>query len=346
MAPLIQKLSGGVEDLTFGMGTENQTRQGQLVQITQINASNIPYSITQSILQKFNLVDGKIAQFDNYIVITDLALDTKADKVVGATFGNFASLDGDGNLIDSGITALNPGMQLVDNPIENNLIAMDALGDSKDAGLAITDLALVMHVHAIADVTGLQTILDGKASLVHVHTIGDVTGLQVELDGKALLVHTHVINDIAGLQTALDGKAPLVHIHAISDVTGLQTALDGKASTVHIHAISDVTGLQEALDLVPAPVFPADEGLALVARATGNDWEKILGLPLETGNAHKTVTTDGVEGDSYWSPIVTSPNVIDTDFAMSVGANGSIVSPTIDDGVTVTVPDGSTLVIL
>lgn len=100
------------------------------------------------------------------------------------------------------------------------------------------------------------------------------------------------------------------------------------------------------LVIVPVPSFPADEGLALVARAGGNDWEKILGLPLETGNEHKTVTTDGVEGDSYWSPIVTSPDVISTSFAMTAGANGSIVSPTINDGVTVTVPDGSTLVIL
>lgn len=106
------------------------------------------------------------------------------------------------------------------------------------------------------------------------------------------------------------------------------------------------TKMDEALVIVPTPVFPADEGLALVAHAAGNNWEKILGLPLETGNQHKTVTTLGVEGDSFWSPIVTSPNVVSENFTLGTGANGSIVSPTINDGVTVTVPDGSTLVIL
>ena len=99
--------------------------------------------------------------------------------------------------------------------------------------------------------------------------------------------------------------------------------------------------------LVPAPLFPSQEGLALVARAAGgNKWEKILGLPQENGNAYKTVTTKGVEGDSYWSPLVSSPDVISADFALEVGQNASIVSPTINDGITITIPDGSKLVIL
>lgn len=104
------------------------------------------------------------------------------------------------------------------------------------------------HVHAIADVTGLQTALDGKAPTVHTHTIAQVTNLQTTLDGKAPTVHTHAIADVTGLQTALNGKAALVHTHVIGDVSGLQTALDGKAAVVHTHAIADVTGLQTALD--------------------------------------------------------------------------------------------------
>jgi hypothetical protein len=46
------------------------------------------------------------------------------------------------------------------------------------------------HTHAISEVTGLQTALDGKqasgsyAALSHSHAISDVTGLQTALDGK------------------------------------------------------------------------------------------------------------------------------------------------------------------
>jgi hypothetical protein len=52
------------------------------------------------------------------------------------------------------------------------------------------DFALASHTHSIADVTGLQTALDGKqasgsyAAATHSHIISDVTGLQTALDGK------------------------------------------------------------------------------------------------------------------------------------------------------------------
>lgn len=113
---------------------------------------------------------------------------------------------------------------------------------------------------SIANVTGLQAALDGRALLVHTHAIADVTGLQAALDGKqpagsyAPLVHTHAIVDVTGLQTALDGKAAVSHTHTIAQVTGLQAALDGKqvagcyAAASHTHVIADVTGLQSALD--------------------------------------------------------------------------------------------------
>ena len=88
--------------------------------------------------------------------------------------------------------------------------------------------------------TDLQSALNGKASSTHTHIIADVTGLQTALDGKqvagsyAASSHTHIIADVTGLQTALDGKqaagsyAAASHTHIIGDVTGLQAALDGK----------------------------------------------------------------------------------------------------------------------
>ena len=120
------------------------------------------------------------------------------------------------------------------------------LGDST---FAPSSFALAQHTHVIADVTGLQSALDGKANLVHTHVIADVIGLQAALDSKAALVHAHAIADVTGLSDALNGKANLVHTHVIADVIGLQAILDGKAALVHEHAIADVTGLQAALDL-------------------------------------------------------------------------------------------------
>lgn len=59
--------------------------------------------------------------------------------------------------------------------------------------------------------------------------IADVTGLQAALDGKAAAAHTHAWADITGKPTTF---APTAHTHAISEITGLQAALDAKAVEV------------------------------------------------------------------------------------------------------------------
>ncbi|MNW28297.1 Phage tail repeat like protein [compost metagenome] len=60
------------------------------------------------------------------------------------------------------------------------------------------------HTHAIADVTNLQTTLDGKAASSHTHTIANVTNLQTTLDGKltatkAATQAASTATDVAGL---------------------------------------------------------------------------------------------------------------------------------------------------
>lgn len=111
-----------------------------------------------------------------------------------------------------------------------------------------TDQLLLTSAFTIAQITGLQSALDGKAAASHTHTVANVTGLQTALDGKAGASHVHTIANVTGLQTALDGKSATSHVHVIADVTGLQTAIDGKAAASHVHTIANVTGLQTALD--------------------------------------------------------------------------------------------------
>lgn len=59
------------------------------------------------------------------------------------------------------------------------------------------------------------------AAASHKHVIADVTGLQDELDGKAAADHNHDL-----VYSKLD------HTHAITDVTGLQAALDAKQNKI------------------------------------------------------------------------------------------------------------------
>lgn len=57
--------------------------------------------------------------------------------------------------------------------------------------------APAVHTHAIADVTGLQTALDGKTAVGHTHPVGDITGLASALTGYATLA----ANTFTGKQT-------------------------------------------------------------------------------------------------------------------------------------------------
>lgn len=61
-----------------------------------------------------------------------------------------------------------------------------------------------------------QTALDGKASLVHTHAISDVTGLQTALDGKQPVGSYATTTDLSdGLAT----KAAVVHTHTSDQIT-------------------------------------------------------------------------------------------------------------------------------
>ena len=129
-----------------------------------------------------------------------------------------------------------------------------ALQISSISGLAtiLDGKASTSHTHLIADVTNLTDTLAGKAALSHTHAQSDITGLVSDLAGKAASSHTHATSDITGLDAALAGKAASSHTHAQSDITGLSTALAGKADLSHSHAATDITSGTIAAARMPA----------------------------------------------------------------------------------------------
>ena len=127
----------------------------------------------------------------------------------------------------------------------------------------ISDFA---HSHAISDVTGLQTALDGKASSSHAHSWSSITSKPSTFTPSA---HTHSVSDVTGLQTALDGKASSLHGHAISDVAGLQTSLDG---LVTISTAQIITGAKTFSAALTATVKVVTPTLDL-----GNGWTIVAG---------------------------------------------------------------------
>lgn len=143
--------------------------------------------------------------------------------------GNIGNISASGQFISSKAT----GAPLV---VASTALVQNLNADLLD-GKHASAFALSAHVHAIADVTGLQTALDSKAAADHTHT------------GYALSVHRHDASEIdygqavqESLDTVLDdiytqlgGKASAGHTHSIANVTGLQAALDAKAASGHDH---------------------------------------------------------------------------------------------------------------
>lgn len=87
-----------------------------------------------------------------------------------------------------------------------------------------------------ATATALSTGLADKANKAHTHAVADVTDLQTALDGK------QPKGDYAtseALTEGLAGKANTAHTHTIANVTGLQDALNGKLSVATFEGFVD-----------------------------------------------------------------------------------------------------------
>ena len=137
-----------------------------------------------------------------------------------------------------------------------------------DVGAASAD-----HVHDIADVTSLQTALDGKQSTISVGTTGqfyawdktmkavDWTYVANKPSSFTPSAHSHLWSEITDKPSTF---TPSLHVHAIADITSLQTTLDGKQP---VHA--NLTSISN-LSTTPSGRFLVTNGSAIVARSLQN----------------------------------------------------------------------------
>ena len=134
-----------------------------------------------------------------------------------------------------------------------------------------------------ATATALSTGLAGKANKAHTHAVADVTGLQTALDGK------QPKGDYAtskALTEGLAGKANTAHTHTIDNVTGLQTALDGnipKTGNRGDLAGYSTSAVGTTVDASAKDSQYATSGAVTVKNgATGQAWTKVVKMSAGT----------------------------------------------------------------
>lgn len=116
----------------------------------------------------------------------------------------------------------------------------------------------------IAQITGLQNILNAKAPLIHIHALADVTGLTSALANKSDISHTHTEDQITGLQSDLDSKAALVHSHnyTVKDMISASFPASPTANYALVYTASlplhfpiNFTGSYVSVNVLPAALY-------------------------------------------------------------------------------------------
>ena len=113
------------------------------------------------------------------------------------------------------------------------------------------------HTHTTANITNLQTALDGKAASSHTHTKSQITDFPTSIknptsvviklnggttEGTNMFTYDGSTAKSINITPAGIGAAASSHTHTIANITNLQTALDGKAASSHTHT-KDQVGL-------------------------------------------------------------------------------------------------------
>jgi hypothetical protein len=114
----------------------------------------------------------------------------------------------------------------------NAIKTVDGAGSGLDAdfldGINSTGFAAATHGHVIADVTGLQTALDGKAAASHTHSYSSLTGIPATFAPAA---HSHPQSDVTSLVADLAAKAPIASPAFTGTPTTATTPTAGDSST-------------------------------------------------------------------------------------------------------------------
>ena len=274
------------------------------------------------------------------------ALDNFDDRYLGAKASD-PTLDNDGNALVSGALYFNTAddvMKVYDGSVwraayadvSGALLATSNLSDLTDASTARTNLGL-----GTAATTGAYSDLTGTPTNVSTFTN----------DAGYLTAETYT-----GTVTSVDMTVPTGLSVSGNPVTSSGTLAVTYSAGYAIPTTVKQTNWDDAYVFVGNfPTQTGNSGKYLTTDGSDLSWDTVDALPSQTGHSGEFLTTDG--STASWAEIATgnttatgiweNANTISSNYTITTNYNAMSVGPiTVASGVTVTVPSGSTWVII
>jgi hypothetical protein len=181
------------------------------------------------------------------------------------------------------------------------------------------------HTHTVADTTGLQVALDGKAATSHTHPLSQLTqssatpGQVATWNGTAWVPQTpsgggsggtpsaHASSHATGGSDAITPAS--IGAAALADLTDLQTAIDGKqdagdyAASNHQHSAADITSDTLALARIPTGTTSSTVALGNHTHTFGTT----SGTYCQGNDSRLLTLTGGITAISVVTAMPTSP---------------------------------------
>jgi len=161
-------------------------------------------------------------------------------------------------------------------------------------GAADVGAAATVHGHAIADVSGLQTALDGKAASSHTHGVGDVTGLGTAATRNVPSTGNAGPSEaVLGSDTRLtNARTPTAHAssHSLVGDDPIDALAIGAAQAVHSHG--NITSDGRIGTTAGRPIITGTGGAVTVGNFGTNAGQFCEGNDLRLSNA-RTPTAHG-----------------------------------------------------
>lgn len=154
-------------------------------------------------------------------------------------------------------------------------------------------------------ITALEKVATGKADVGHIHAISDVTDLQTQLDGMANTDHDHTISDVTDLQTQLDNKADSTHIHddATTTSSGFMTATmvtklngiaEGATNVTVDSALSNASTNPVQNKVLTAAINEATSAITANTSSISSHTTAITDLQDKVGDGFEECTSDDI----------------------------------------------------